>query len=146
MLHGRDSVRWVMSCALFSPDIVICIQAKEFNFFVTSDHKIFCLMTSVFHMPSCKLQVCCHVPFSCEWLPFGHSPIKPRLVKCCRNCSPISTKELCSVRVGIGFLVISLFKVHLGQKALWCYPVQQRTPLLTPLWTQGKDPYQKVLY
>jgi hypothetical protein len=32
MLHGRDGVRQVMSCAWFSPDIALCIQAKEFNF------------------------------------------------------------------------------------------------------------------
>ena len=28
MFHGRDDVKWVMSCAWFSPDIALCIQAK----------------------------------------------------------------------------------------------------------------------
>ena len=40
-------------------------------------------MLSVFHMPFYVLQACCHVPSSQEWLLSGHSPIKPRLVKCC---------------------------------------------------------------
>ena len=55
---------------------------------VSSDHRIFYLMISIFHMPFCKLQACCQVPFSQEWLPSGHSPIKPRFVKCCRDCCP----------------------------------------------------------
>ena len=55
---------------------------------MSSHHRIFCLMLSVFHIPFCKLQACCHVPFSQEWLPAGHSPIKPRFVKCCRDCCP----------------------------------------------------------
>ena len=32
MLHGRDGVRWVMSCARFLPDTAICLQDEEFNF------------------------------------------------------------------------------------------------------------------
>ena len=32
MLHGRDGVRWVMSCAQFPPDVALCIQAKDFDF------------------------------------------------------------------------------------------------------------------
>ena len=31
-LHGRDGVRWVISCARFLPDVVLCIQPKELNF------------------------------------------------------------------------------------------------------------------
>jgi hypothetical protein len=112
-----------MCCAWFSPDIALCIQAKEYHF-VSSHHIIFFLMISVFHVPFCKLQACCHVPFSQEWLLSGHSPIKPRFVRCCRDCSvsefssvyPISVKELCScVRVVIGFLVTSLTKILLAQ-------------------------------
>ena len=53
--------------------------------FVSSDHRISCLMLLSLSHPFCKLQVCCHVAFSQEWLPSGHSPIKPRLVKCCRD-------------------------------------------------------------
>jgi hypothetical protein len=30
MLHGRDDVRRVMSCAWLYPDIALCIQAKVF--------------------------------------------------------------------------------------------------------------------
>ena len=68
-----------------------------------------------------KIQACCHVPFSQEWLASGHSPIKPRFVKCCRDCvllasSSISAKEICSsVRLVIGLLVTSLTKVLLAQ-------------------------------
>ena len=56
----------------------------------------------------------------CLFLRSGfHLAIKPRFVKCCRDCGPSGrfshlTKELCgSVRVVIGFLFISLIKVLL---------------------------------
>jgi hypothetical protein len=32
MLHGRDGVKQVMSCAWFTPDIAICIKAKSESF------------------------------------------------------------------------------------------------------------------
>ena len=71
-------------------------------------------------MPFCKLQACCHVPFSQKWLQSGHSPINPRCMKCCKAVvllagSSILAKELCSsVRVAFGFLVIFLTKVFLA--------------------------------
>ena len=40
MLHGRDGVRWVMSCAQFPLDVVLCIQAKQFNFCLIRAQKI----------------------------------------------------------------------------------------------------------
>ena len=106
MLTSGDGVRRVMSCAWF-------------YILVSSAHRIFYLMisesfTCIFF---CKLQACCHVPFLRGWIPSGHSPMKLRLVKCCRDLlsgSPISAKELCSsVRVVIGFQVTSLTKVVL---------------------------------
>ena len=36
-------------------------------------------------MPFGKLQAACHVPFTEEWLPSGHSTIKAQLVECCRE-------------------------------------------------------------
>ena len=39
-------------------------------------------------MPFGKLQADCHMPFTEEWLPSGHSTIKAWLVECCRDgCS-----------------------------------------------------------
>ena len=65
----------------------------------------------------------CHVPFTEEWLPSGHSTIKAWLVECCRDgClsdrAPefLSTEELwSSVRVTIWFLVTYLTKALLPQ-------------------------------
>ena len=88
MLHGWDGVRWVISCALFPPDVRLCIQAKEFNFPLIRSQNLLHHDLRVFHVPFGKLQPCCHVPFSQEWLPSGHSPIKRRFVKCCRDCCP----------------------------------------------------------
>ena len=65
-------------------------------------------------------QVCCHVPFSQEWLPSGHSPTKPRFVKRCRLLSfrqflPSQLRNSVVLSVFIGFLVTSLTKVLLAQ-------------------------------
>ena len=54
-------------------------------------------------MPFGKPQTGCHVPFTEEWLPSGHSTIKACLVECCRDCCPSGrfshlhrgTMELC---------------------------------------------------
>ena len=40
MLHGWDGVRCLMSCARFLPDVVLCIQAKEFYFPLIRPHNI----------------------------------------------------------------------------------------------------------
>ena len=56
----------------------------------------------------------CHVPFTAEWLPPGHSTIKACLVECYRAGSPISTEKLwSSVSMIIGFLVTSLTNAFL---------------------------------
>ena len=39
-------------------------------------------------MPIGKLQASCHVPFTEEWHPSGHSTIKAGLVECCRDGCP----------------------------------------------------------
>ena len=75
-------------CARCLLDIALCFQAKEFNFHFIRPHNLLPHALRVFHVPFCKLQVCCHVPYSQEWLLFGHSPIKSRFVKCCRDCCP----------------------------------------------------------
>ena len=78
MLHGRDGVRRVMSCTWFSPDIELCIQAKELHFCLIRPKNILPYVLRVFHKPFCKLQVCCRVPFLS----------KPRLGKRGRVCCP----------------------------------------------------------
>ena len=82
-------------------------------------------------MPFGKLQAGCHVSFTEEWLPSGHSTIKAYWWSAAEMVvllegSPISTEGLwSSVRVAIGLLVTSLTKVLLsrllslaGQRAL----------------------------
>ena len=79
----------VMSCARFPPEAVLYIQAKEFNnYHLIRPQHILSHVLRAFHVPFCKLQACCHVPFSQEWLSAGHSPMKPRFVKFCRDCCP----------------------------------------------------------
>ena len=76
MIHERDGVRWMISCARFLPDVALRIQAKEFNFPLIRPQNMLSQDLRVFHMSFCKLQVCCRVPFSQEWLPSGYSPRK----------------------------------------------------------------------
>ena len=40
MLHDRDGVRCVMSCARFLPDLVLYVQAKEFTFHLIRPNNI----------------------------------------------------------------------------------------------------------
>ena len=146
-----------MSCVWFSPDKALCIQAKVFN--LSHQTTIICLMISVCHMPSCKLQACCHVPFSQEWLPSAHSPINPRLVKCCRDLSfwQVLPSQPRNSGVFIAFLVTSLTKALLarlrslvGQQALgrvWVVPHFFNFPTMetTELW-ETFNPLDIVLY
>jgi hypothetical protein len=48
-------------CLVFSRDIVLCVQGRWLHL---SHRTTEIISISVFHMPFCKLQVCCHVPFS----------------------------------------------------------------------------------
>ena len=87
ILRGTDGVGWVMSRVRFPPDVALCIQAKEFNFrFIRPHNRL--LHALNLSRTFCKVLVCCHVPFSQEWLLSGRSHIKPTFVKCCRDCCP----------------------------------------------------------
>ena len=68
----------MMSSAWFLADVTIGIQAKEFNLgFIRPENQFFSQFFSHgLGVPFGKLQACCHVPFSEEWLPSGHSTIK----------------------------------------------------------------------
>ena len=90
MLHGRDGVRWVMSCTRFPPDVALCIQAKELNFCLIRPQNLLPRALRVFPMHFLPTPGMLSCPFSQEWLPCGHSPMKPRFVKCCRDCCPSS--------------------------------------------------------
>ena len=91
-----------------------CIQAKEFNLCFIRLENLVSHGLRVLQVPFGKLQTGCHVPFTREWLPSGHSTIKAWLVECCKMVvllegSPLFTeKRWSSVRVTIGFLVNSL--------------------------------------
>ena len=77
MTYGRFYM--VMSCVRFPPDVALCIQSKEFNIRLIRPQNLLPHALKVFHVPFYKLQACCHVPISQEWLSSGHSPIKLRL-------------------------------------------------------------------
>ena len=55
-----------------------------------------------------KMQACCHVPSSQGWLQSGHSPIKPRFVKCCRDCCPSSRFS----HLRRNFVILSEWSLH----------------------------------
>ena len=61
MIHRRDGAR-------FPPDVTVSIQVKEFNLGFIRPQNL------VSH--GLRVQVGCHVPFTEEWLPSGHSTIK----------------------------------------------------------------------
>jgi hypothetical protein len=70
-------------------------------------------------VPFGKLQVGCHVPFTEEWLPFGHyhkgliGGMLQEMVVLLEG-SPIYTEELwSSVRVTIGLLVTWMFSTNI---------------------------------
>ena len=120
MLHGRDGVRWVMSCARFLPDVVLCIQTKEFNCRLDRPQRLLpralslsCAFLQTPGMLSCN--------FLQEWLLSGHSPISRDLWSAAKTVvlpegSPISANKFCSsIRVVSGFLLTSLTKPFLAQ-------------------------------
>ena len=69
MLHHRDGAR-------FPPDVTLGIQAKEFNLGFIQLENLVSHGLRVLSVPFGKLQAGCHVPFTEEWLPPGHSTIK----------------------------------------------------------------------
>lgn len=72
VLPYRDGIVHMTSSAWVPPDMMSCIQVKEFNFcFIRAENFIsHCL--GVLQVTSGKLQVGCHEPFT-EWLSSGHS-------------------------------------------------------------------------
>ena len=66
MLHRRDGARIL-------PNVTLGIQAKEFNHgFIRPENLVsHGLRVAFWETPSG-----CHVPFTKEWLPSGHSTIK----------------------------------------------------------------------
>ena len=80
MLHRRDGAR----CP---PAVTLGCHAKEFNVgFIRPDH--FVSHCQSFWVPFGTLHVGCHVPFTEEWLPSGHSTTKACLVECNRDGCP----------------------------------------------------------
>ena len=69
MLHRRDGAR-------FPPDVTLGIQAKEFNLGLIGPDNLVSHVLRVLLVLFGKLQAGCHVPFTEEWLPSGHSTIK----------------------------------------------------------------------
>ena len=65
MLHHRDGAR-------FPPDVTLNIQAKEFNLGFIRPENLVSHDLRVLLIPFGKLQECCHVPFTEEWLSSGH--------------------------------------------------------------------------
>ena len=69
MLHRRHGAR-------FPPDVTLGIQAKEFHLgFITLENLVSHGLR-VLQVAFGELQLCCHVPFTEEWLPSGHSTVK----------------------------------------------------------------------
>ena len=69
MLHRRDGDR-------FPPDMTLGFQAKELNLGFIRPENLVSYDLRVFLVPFAKLQAGCHVPFTEEWLPSGHSTTK----------------------------------------------------------------------
>ena len=59
-----------------------------------------------------KLQTGCHVPFTKEWLPSGHSTIQAWLVDCCRDGCPSGRFS----------------SLHRGMLELWQWPSDSWSP------------------
>ena len=60
----------------FPPDVTLVIEGKEFNLgFIRPENRVSDSLR-VLSVPFGKLQAGCHVPFTEEWLPSGHSTIK----------------------------------------------------------------------
>ena len=114
---GRDGIGLVMSGAWFPPNMMPDIHAKEFNLCLIRPDNFVSHGLRVLQVHFGKFPAGCHVPFTKEWLPSGHSMIQAWLVDCCRDGCPsgrFSTEERWSSdRVTIGFLVTSLTKALL---------------------------------
>lgn len=131
------------SGAWVPPDMMSCIQVKEFNFcFIRAENFIsHCL--GVLQVTSGKLQVGCHEPFT-EWLSSGHSIMQVWLLKCCRKgWLPVSIDQhWCSVKANIGSLSQSLmFARRLFKKSQW-FPFTAED-LWSPLCSLGLSMLQE---
>ena len=76
MLHCSDGIGQVMSGAWFHPEMTLGIQAKEFNLCFIRPENLVSHGLKVLQVLFGKLQAGCHVPFTEEGLPSGHSTIK----------------------------------------------------------------------
>ena len=108
----NDNMKKVFHVVIMTPGI----QAKEFNLCFNRPENFVSHGLRVLQVHFGKLQAGCHVPFTKEFLPSGHSTIQAWLVDCAEMVvllegSPLSTEEhWSSDRVTIGFLVTSLTK------------------------------------
>ena len=123
MLHGRDGVRWVMSCALFPPDGELCIQAEEFNFHLVKPQNLFffsfsrslsCAFLQTPGVLSCaffsgvaSLLPPCHKAWICEVL--------QRLLSFWQVLPSQPRNSVVLSEWSLGFFVTSLTKVLLAQ-------------------------------
>ena len=78
MFRRRDGAR-------FPPDVRLGILIKEFNLGFIRPENLVSHGLRVLQVPFGKLQAGCHVPFTEDWFPSGHSTIKAWLVECCRD-------------------------------------------------------------
>jgi hypothetical protein len=69
MLHRKDSISQVMSQTLG-------YQAKQLNICFIRPENLVSHGLIVLYVPFGKLQAGCHVHFSEQWLPSGHSTMK----------------------------------------------------------------------
>jgi len=119
MHHGRDGVRWVMRYAWFETDVMLCIQAKEFNFHLIRPENLFPHALRIFRMTFCKLQGCYHKPFSQVWLPTGDwhsnkllSTNKTSMSSFMEHCSQLWTGSLASHLAQLNAMERKAFKIN----------------------------------
>ena len=88
MLHCSDGIGLVISGAWFPPNMTPGIHTNEFNLCLIRPENFVSHGLRVLQVHFGKLQAGCHVPFTKEWLPSGHSTIPAWLVDCCRGGCP----------------------------------------------------------
>lgn len=79
----------MMNSPWFPADIMLGIEAKEFNLWFIRPENFGSHGLRVLQVAFGKLPVGCRVPFTEEWCLSGHSTIQARLVECSRNGCPV---------------------------------------------------------
>lgn len=92
MLHHWDGIGQMLSSAWFPPDMMLRIEAKQFNLgFIRLEYHVSHSL-SVLYMLFCELQIGFHVSITDERLPSGHSALKCAVMVVLLDASPISTQ------------------------------------------------------